>query len=178
MAQEVCILRCAPASTMPLVKSLTRAGIEVWTPVEQIVRRVPRANIKRTIDTAMLPSYLFVQAIHIPHLIELMESPRKDHREFHLFRHMGKIALIADDTLAPLRLLERKSRATVKADSPIKAGAIVRLEDGGFAGLSGVIEKPGTNFSSVRIEGFGSALKIANYYLLPNTEESDKRVAA
>ncbi len=178
MADEWCILRAAPASTLPLAKSLTRAGMEVWIPIEQITRRLPRANVKRVIDTAILPSYLFVRASHIPELIEMMEAPHKDHREFRLFRHLGMIALIADDTLAPLRLLERKRRNVPKADSPLKVGATIRLEDGGFAGLSGVIEKPGSNFSFVRIEGFGSALKIANYYLLPSNLENDSRAVA
>ena len=167
MADTWIILRCSTANTLPLAKTLARAGFDVWTPIEQKTKRVPRANVKRVIDYAMLPSYLFVRANHLLDMMQLANSPTREHRDFRVFHYLGGIPMIADETLAPLRLLERKSK--VKDETTrLKAGDAVRLADGGFAGMSGVIESAGTNYAMVRLTGFPMPLKIANFYLLQN----------
>lgn len=162
-----CILRCSNQATLVLARSLTRAGVNLWTPIEQVTKRVPRANIKRTVDHALLPSYIFAQAEHLPELAQIMNAPKREHRDFRLFKHNGGIPLIADSTLAPLRLLERKSKAIAQGPS-ITAGQSVRLTDGGFAGMTGEVESTGAKFAMVRLDGFPLPLRIANYYLLPN----------
>lgn len=165
-----CILRCSSQSTLPLVRSLARAGIEVWTPIEQVTKRVPRANIKRVIEVALIPSYLFVKAEAMPDVLAIMNSPSKDHREFRLFKHNGGVPLIADSTLDALRLIARRSVA--KASPPkLTPGDKVKLTEGGFAGLTATIEKPGKEYSSVTLPGLAFQLQVANYHLLqPDTE--------
>jgi transcription antitermination factor NusG len=160
-----CILRCSDQATMPLVKSLARAGIDLWTPVERVTKRVPRANIKRSVEQPLLPSYIFAAASHLPELFGIINAPKREHRDFRLFKHNGAIPLVADETLSPLRLLERKSKAET---AQLKRGDAVRLTDGGFAGMSGEIEATGPKFAMVRLNGFPQPLRIANYYLLPN----------
>jgi transcription antitermination factor NusG len=171
------ILRCSPANTLPLAKTLARDGFEAWTPIEQKAKRVPRANVKRVVDYAMLPSYLFVSARHLLDMMQLANSPSRVHRSFSVFHHLNAIPMIADATLAPLRLLERKS--TVKDETNrLKAGDAVRLADGGFAGMSGVIESAGTNYAMVRLTGFPMPLKVANFYLLQNAKDCEISNAA
>lgn len=171
MAKDWCILRCSSNSTLPLARSLARAGIEAWTPIEQQVRRVPRASVKRTIQVALIPGYLFARTSDMGEVLAIMNSPSKDHRDFRLFKHNGGVPVIPDSQLAPLRLLERKSKA--KAEAPrMKAGDTVRLTDGGFAGMTGTIESMGSNFAMVQIGAFKMPIKVAAYYLLPNNEDS------
>ncbi len=179
-----CILRCKSANTLPLLKSLGREGIEVWSPVERVTKRVPRANIRRVIDHALLPSYIFAAASDLPALIALCEAPASEHRDFRVFHHHGRLPLIADATLAPLRLLEerlalselkRRSRGQMPR---LNRGDEVKLTEGGFAGLAGVIELVGKQFTSVRFKGFSLPLKIANFYLLPSEAENGIQCAA
>lgn len=167
-----CILRCSSQNTLPLVRSLTRAGVEVWTPIEQVTKRVPRANIKRVIDRALLPSYLFASAQDMPNVLAIMNSPSKDHRDFRLFKHNGGVPLIADSTLDALRLIARRSVA--KASPPkLTPGDKVKLTEGGFAGLTATIEKPGKEYSSVTLPGLAFSLRVANYHLLqPDTDSA------
>lgn len=158
-----CILRCSGPNTLPLLTSLTKAGFEVWTPVELITRRVPKANVKRRLENAMLPSYLFAAADRLIDLIQLANTPGKDHRDFRVFKQLDRFPLIADATLAPLRLEERRKKP---APEGLKAGDDVRMTDGAYAGLRGVVEKGGSKFAVVRVPGFQMSLKIAAYYLL------------
>lgn len=161
-----CILRCQSQSTLPLVRSLTRAGVEVWTPVEKVTKRVPRKNIKRVIDRALLPSYLFAQAQDMPTVLAIMNSPSKDHREFRLFKHNGGVPLIADSTLDALRQIARMSVA--KATPPaLHIGDRIKLTDGGFAGLTGEVEAVGKTYATMRLPGFAMPIQVANYFLLP-----------
>ena len=177
MADSWCILRCAAQSTIPLLRSLSRAGIDVWTPIERVTRRVPRANVKRVLDRAIIPSYLFVASDHMPAILALLNSPTRDHREFRLFKHNGGVPLINGEALDPLRMLERKSHA--KAAEPIlRAGDSVKLTDGGFAGMTGTVGAVGKSYSEVTIQGFNLPLKIANFYLLPSSEKCDTRLVA
>lgn len=162
---------------MPLLRSLTRAGIEAWTPVEQSTKRVPRANVKRIVDRAVLPSYIFTKAEQMPDLLAIMNSPSKDHREFRLFKHNGGIPLIADSTLDALRMFARKSTAKAIAPS-LNIGDTIKLTDGSFAGLSGEIESVGKAFATVRLPGFNTPIKVANFYLLPEGENYNRMAAA
>ena len=171
MAQTWCILRCSSQSTLPLVRSLTRAGVEVWTPIEQVTKRVPRANIKRVIDRALLPSYLFASAQDMPNVLAIMNSPSKDHREFRLFKHNGGVPLIADSTLDALRLVARKS--AVKAMPPaFGKGQRVVLTSGIGQGLTGEVYRPGNEFTTVNFPGYSMPMRIANYILLPCDKEA------
>ncbi len=176
MDDSWCILRCSGQNTLPLVRSLALAGFDVWAPIERVTKRVPRANIKRKVDVAMLPSYIFARARHVAELFALANDPVKDHRDFRVFRQRDRLALIADDTLAPLRLLERKVKP--REETTLAAGTTVHLTDGGFAGLSGTVESSKGDYSMVRIPGFSMTIKIASFYLLRDGSESDNRQAA
>lgn len=166
-----CILRTASAKTLPLARSLTLAGIEVWTPIETRTFRVPRATVKRRIDIALMPTYLFARAPQLTELLALANDPTTRHAEFRVFRTPNGIPLIADDTLSPLRLSERRRK-------PVEQGLVlgdrVKLVDGGFAGLRGVVQESRGKFTVVQLEGFSMPLKIAACYLLREGLKADE----
>lgn len=177
MSKQWCILRCAGQNTLPLMRSLTKAGFEVWSPVEVRTKRVPRANVKRTIEFAMLPSYLFAAADRVVDLIALSNAPGREHRDFRVFQRQDRAPLIADSDLADLRLAERK--VTAKAERPhFEPGETVRLEDGGFAGLTGEVVSARGEFVSVQLPGFRMAIKVRSFYLLREHERSATMRAA
>lgn len=167
---------------MPLLRSLTRAGLTVWSPTERVTRRVPRANVKRKVDQALMPSYIFAAADDLDDITAIGETPVSPHRPFRVFYWHRKLPVIADAALAPLRLLEQHAKLRERRDGARGKrpafGQRVTLTDGPFAGLDADVEKPGGTFTTVRIAGFNLPLKIANYHLLPNGEDSAKRAAA
>lgn len=175
MAKQWLILRCKNADTLPLLRSLTRAGLDVWTPTERVTKRVPRANIKRKLDNALLPSYVFAAFDDLADLTAICDEPVSQHRAFRIFYWHRKLPLIADATLGPLRDLERDSMEAARRDSfkgvRFDIGSEVRLTAGSFEGLTGEVEGGNTNYTTVRIKGFNLPLKIANYHLLQDAEK-------
>ena len=170
-----CILRTSNANTLPLARSLEAAGFTVWVPVELVTHRVPRHHVKRKVATAMIPVYVFAAADALLDLIQLANTPGKQHRDFTVYKHNGRFPLVADATLAPLRLEERKTKAP---EEPFKPDDAVRLTDGAYAGLRGKIVKAKGKFASVEIPGFSGPIKVAAYYLLQDDEHSAKLAAA
>lgn len=170
-----CVLKCAGPSTLSLIRSLSREGYEVWTPVEMRTRRVVRANVKRRIESAMMPGYIFARSDRLPDLLMLAKDPTSEHRGFSVFRERDRCPLIADEALAPLRLEERKVQP---APEGLKVDDEVRLTDGAYAGLRGTVVKGGSKFAMIRIPGFHTPLKVAAYYLLRDESGSGKMLAA
>lgn len=170
------VLRCAGASTLPLARSLGEAGFEVWTPTETVTKRVPRTNVKRRITLPVMPGYLFADRAQLWDLVDLAEQLIKGHRDFSVMRKpdLG-YAVIADETLEPLRLVERKHTPVERA---LMAGESVKLLGGGFDGLHGVIETARGQFAMVRVNGFRGAIKVASWCLLREEPEQVKRIAA
>ena len=165
-----CVLRTTATSTLPLAKSLSSVGYDVWTPVHVLQRRMPRTKAKVRNEVAMMPTYVFARAEHLPDLVELAVLPVKDHRDFRVFRHLNRFPLIADASLAPLRTEERKLQVVEKTKPGFVSGDRVRLTEGGFAGMSGTVESVQGKFASVLFPGYyGNSIKIASWHLLPDS---------
>lgn len=171
-SNQWCILRCAGQNTLPLLRSLEKAGFEVWSPVEKVCLRLPRANVKRWIDSPMLKSYVFARADRLIDLIAASKAPGGQHRDFSVFKHKDRFPLIDEETLAPLRSIERKRkpRGTVRS---IPVGAKVRLNDGGFAGLDGVVESVSNKHAMVQFAGFPIAVKIGCWLIAEGLDGND-----
>jgi transcription antitermination factor NusG len=153
------ILRCANCKTLELAASLTDAGFEAWSPVEvekKLVKDPRKLIADKVVETRipLTPSFVFANADRMDDLLALSHSPTlnyriwdselrrmvtKGHPHFRLFRHLGEIAVIAAVHLEPLRNIERrrKPRGAVK---PIAVGTLVRLTEGGFAGMTGMVD--------------------------------------
>lgn len=162
-----CILRMSSGDTLRLVKSLHRAGIEAWAPIEKRVAKMPRTGAPFDKESALLPSYVFAPVEHVDDLLRLAHEQRRAHPKFAVFRHRGGIPLIADDQLDALRSEEtRKGRVFEKwrrrgMKGPVlERGTEVKLPDGPFAGYSGVVERTQGQFTIVGATILGKVVEI------------------
>lgn len=182
-----CILRMGSASTLSVLESLRQAGFEVWTPVERKIGRMPRTRAQFDKSFALMPSYVFANVRHVEELARLAMIPNREHPRFTLFKHQGGFPLIADAELEALRsietkrqgLFERLKRKGTKGPA-FAVGQSVRVPDGGFAGLSGMVEGSSGEYTLVSFAGFHKPIKIASLLLLPDavTNEQPQGTAA
>lgn len=178
-----CILRTNGGLTLQLARSLGEAGYEAWTPVE-VQRRRARKTLKiEPVELALIPTFVFARAEHLVALIALARSPSlnyrvwdsekrrmvtKGHPHFSVFRFAGEYQLVPDRALAALRLAERRT-APKTTSQPFRPGDRVKLTEGGFAGLSGVVESIDRTFAMVVFPGFNIAVKIGAWMLLADS---------
>jgi hypothetical protein len=152
------ILRTAGRCTLPLAASLAKAGYQVWTPAKTETVRVPRANARRDVTMPIMPTFIFAKATSLVDLIELSETPDKGHEEFSVFHYFGRIPLLADIELEALR--SEETRAVPKRKRKVYAkGERVRVPEGSFAGMSGIVQQADGQYALV---SFGGSLAREN----------------
>lgn len=171
-----CILRTSGAATLRLADSLARAQYEAWAPREQLPKRKGRERVRRTTELAIMPTYVFARAVHLVDLLELSQSPASPHPDFAVFRHLGRFPLIADETLGPLRVAERR-KLPFDQVAKFTQGELVKVFEGGFAGLSGVVELTRGQFTMVAFPGFPMPIKIKTLLLLSDIPQVQRRAA-
>jgi transcription antitermination factor NusG len=172
-----CILRMSGPRTLTLTRSLADAGIEAWTPTATRLIRVPRSRAKRERDFPIMPTFVFVRARHLAELRRCLSLPSNPHPAFSIFRHGGGIPLIADGEIGSVRAIEeqgqheRQRARDREADAARRAkrhhvavGSEVEIPEGGFAGLTGIVEESDGRFALVC---FGGSLrvKVASFLL-------------
>jgi transcription antitermination factor NusG len=154
------------------MRSLTKAGFECWTPVETVTREVVKFNVKRKIEVAMIPSYVFARADRLLDLIALANDPGREHREFRVFKQSDRFPLIADETLAPIRAIEQRRKPRGKV-ATVKVGAKVRLNERGFEGLDGVVQSVSNKHAMVQFVGFPVPVKIGCWLIADGIDASN-----
>jgi len=163
------ILRTSSRHTIALTECLRREGYEAWTPVVTFLKRTPRRRETRQVELPMLPSFAFAKAHHAQSLLELAEAFSKPCPDFSIFRHMNEVRLVRDDELSALRMIEERKRRDVESLKPrqirFKAGQSIRLVQGSFAGLDGVVENDDGRFAMV---SFGNTKVKISTFLLSN----------
>lgn len=157
--------------TLRLANALSSAGLSVWTPVEKRFGRLPRSKARRDKDAPLMPRYVFGRVEHLAELVRLSVLPAPDYPRFSVFRYQGGIPLIADSELDALRAEESRSRDLfarlkrrgIKGPS-LSPGSNVRLPDGPFAGISGIVQDQQGQFTMVDIDVFGktTTIKVAS----------------
>lgn len=134
-----CILRTAGRLTLRLADSLSRDGFDVWTPIENRMLRIPRANARRPIRLPIMPSYVFARSWHLVDLLELATLPTTN---FSVMHHHESIPLIGDRELQGLRSIEAKRNPRKKGPRlPEGVSVRVKVEGGSFAGMHGKVER-------------------------------------
>lgn len=178
------ILRMASADTLAVVKALDKAGFDVWTPIERRRGRMPRTKAVYDKKFALMPSYAFASVHDLPSIHHLAVSDKRDMPHFTLFQAKGGIPLLADDQLDGLRAEEaRLQRVYDKAckrgvkGPKFNPGHIVRISEGGFAGMDGIVEDQQGQFTLVSFAGFHSPIKIASLLLVDGSVTEHAEIA-
>ena len=129
-------------SEIKVAKRLGADGLEVYCPrFEMLRRRQWHKRERETVEKAVLPGYLFVNAETIRN-----EEAIYDVADFHMFLRYaasGAKKLLHDDAIERLRALEKKG--IIKATSiealiaQFAAGDLVKVCEGSFGGLVGEV---------------------------------------
>ncbi len=182
-----CILRTQSADTLRVANSLTDHGFTVWTPVEKRFGRLPRRKARAEAEFALMKSYVFGRAKHLDDFMRLAMFPNRDHPPFSIFHHKGGIPLIADEELSALReeedrcarIYDRLRKRNVKPLA-FDRGAEVRTDEGGFAGLPGIVEGTQGQYTLVSFAGFHKPIKVQSLLLRGehNTQPETAALAA
>lgn len=178
MNDQWCILRMAGPRTLAVAESLSKAGYRVWTPIGGSSRR-PRSKTKAEAKVPVMPTYVFANAGHLAHLLAESVSPTSQHPAFSIFRWDGRIPLIADASLEYLRRGEERYLRRINEGKPMRSfanGETVKITNGGFAGMSGVVEHSSGKYCVVCFPGFSTPIRVAKMILL-SEEEAIARAA-
>ncbi|MDN4632774.1 hypothetical protein QCD71_14715 [Sphingomonas sp. PsM26] len=169
-----CILRTSGGRTLNLARSLAEAGFDVWTPRETLSRRVPRKKTIVDREVAILPTFVFARAVHIPELAAALALPVNPHPSFSIFRYLGDIPLLADREMKSLRDVEdvARLRELKKTRNVVPVGATVTMNEGAFAGLSGVVTKSDGKFALVAFGG-SFEVNIASFLIRTDGVQQD-----
>jgi transcription antitermination factor NusG len=176
MNEDWCILRCRGQDTLKLAASLGQLGYDVWTPVETLNKRIGPMRRKRSDTMPIMPSYIFAQMRHLIDLLGMSQVETNPNAGFSVFRHNGRFPLIAEEDLAPLRAFERK-RIPIDQMPRFTKGEMVKLTEGGFAGLSGVVELTRGQYTLVTFPGFPMPIKISSLLLLGDNPQRFAKAA-
>lgn len=178
------ILRMASSDTLGVLKALSKAGYDAWTPVERKKGKMPRTRTEYDKEFALMPSYVFVSVHHLPEIQHLAMLPPRNVPRFTVFQHQGGIPLVADDQLDALRAEEGRLQTVYeracrkgKRGPKFNPGHIVRIDEGGFMGMEGVVESQQGQFTLVSFEGFHAPIKIASILLEREGDEQASRAA-
>lgn len=158
-----CILRTSGRATLSLAASLSNAGFDVWTPIQIEQRRTPRSKAKVEWPAPIMPTFVFARADCMPEMLALSKTAVKAHADFSVFRFQGRIPLLKDYALEPLRTAERRVTPITKR-RPFRKGETVRIPEGSFAGMSGVVQQDDGRYTLVCFGG-RVQVKIATFLL-------------
>lgn len=178
-ASKWCILRTAGGRTLPLARSLSDAGFDVWTPETVQQRRRGPSRERVEVAAPIMPTFVFARECHLGDLVGLAGSPVNPHPPFSVFRYHGTFPTIHDREIDALRTEEGRARLARRRNErhTFGLGARVNVPDGPFAGLSGVVEDEGNG--KFALVCFGEwRLKVATFLLRADEVEQNKSMDA
>lgn len=176
-----CILRMAGPRTLAVADSLKDAGFDAWTPIGASSKRKSRKPGVEVKGVPVMPTYVFARDHHLHELLAEAASPVSAHPAFSVFRWDGRIPLIADRSLDYLRRGEARYLRRVREGQPVRQfaeGDRVQLTEGGFAGMSGMVETTKGKFTLVCFPGFSTPIKVATLLLLGDEQAQPTDIAA
>lgn len=165
------ILRTNTMRTLPLMRSLQAAGIEAWTPA-RTERRAGRGRQRKQVtqfDVAITPTFVFVPEVNLSELQRIRDLPASPHPSFRVLRHLDRVPLVSEASLAPLRAAEQRfARSLLKSTRfRVEAGTSVRMKEGAFEGMTGIVERSGDRETVVNF-GHGFVVSIASWIMGTN----------
>jgi transcription antitermination factor NusG len=170
-----CILRCSGCKTLELAASLNEAGFEAWAPVETVVLRPRRGNKRMEVVKPLVASLVFARADRLQDLLALSHSPTLTYQTWDSdlrrmvvrgrpYFRVPPLRLVPDAQLDGLRNAERKRRPKGKPKA-FAPGSMVRIIEGGFEGLRGIVDECRGDYASVTVAGWGVPVKVATWLL-------------
>lgn len=163
------VLRTSGARTLVLANSLRSVGYDVWTPVKTLSKRRPRSTELREIVAAVLPSYVFAKVEHLSSLMIEADRIISPHPQFSVFRYCGKVPTISDLALTNLRKIERRNMPE-KAARMFATGDKVRMTEGAYAGLTGIVKTGRGRYTMVLLAGARIPVKISSMLLVDEAQ--------
>lgn len=182
------ILRTKGRQTLSLARSLAEDGFEVWTPARTKIIHIPKHNARREVTLPILASFLFARSAHLIDLLQLAELPVKPrrgaglrqpaHPDFSVFHYGERIPLVSESELAGLRALEAKLAVPIlkRKAKPYARGDLVRMDEGSFAGMTGVVQSSSRGVAEVCFGG-RHTVKINAFILQPVALEAARMAA-
>jgi transcription antitermination factor NusG len=175
MTVQWAILRCSNCKTLELAASLVDAGFDAWSPAETISRRARSGTKREEVRRPLIASFVFARADRLDELLALSHSPTLNYRIWdselrrmvtrgHPYFRVSHLRHVPDEQLASLREIEHKRRPKGKAKA-FNVGDEVRITEGGFEGLKGVVEECRGDYATVTIDDWGISPKIATWLL-------------
>lgn len=162
---------------MAVAQSLRDAGYEAWAPTKVIQKRRPRSTQRREVTLAVLPGYVFAKAVHLTDLLVEASRPVSRFPKFTVFRYCGRIPLVSERSLDNLRKIERRNTPE-KAARQFKKGEAVRITEGGFAGMTGVVKVAKGRYTLVLVDGFANPIRITRMATLEEFSPQPNVLAA
>jgi transcription antitermination factor NusG len=130
----------------------------------------------------LIASYVFAKSDRLPDLLALSHSPvlqfqvwdseqRRMVTRGHPYFRIPDMRLVPDEQLAGLRAAEFKRRPKGKPKL-FEIGAMVRITEGGFEGLVGIVEDCRGDYATVALDDWGIPAKIATWLLRPALDDN------
>lgn len=173
---EWCILRTSGRKTLALADELMRQSIEAWTPRETRKRRLPRSRAVEKQVVPIMPTFVFAPTKHIMRLAMESNNYKSQLPSFSIQLYNGKYPLVADSELRALRDAERRS-VPLEDVCSYKEGDIVKMTEGSFAGLSGIVQTSDGKNTLIAFPNSKLAIKISTL-LLRQEYARDGQIAA
>lgn len=132
-----CILRTAGPRTLQLMKALTGAGFEAWTPSRTVKRDAPgkrrrivmgQTRLMVEVTMPILPGFVFARASRLNDLFRLSETIDSPLPRFRVFTHAGRAPEIRDADVTGLRVAEADALAAITAKREAEGRAAARRE--------------------------------------------------
>lgn len=161
------ILRMAASRTLAVTTSLKAAGFEVWTPMETVSRRRPRSRATAARKVPAMPTYCFARSRHLLDLAAEAISPTSNHPQFSVMQYNDRVVFVSDENLDPLRYGRQQARGKKAKPDPVwTPGEEVRMTEGPFAGMSGIVEADRGKLVLICFPGFRTPIKVSASLLL------------
>lgn len=182
MSDQWAILRCSNCKTLELAASLTDAGFEAWSPAETISRRARSGNKRQEVRQPLIASFVFAKADRLEDLLALSHSPTLNYRVWdselrrmvvrgHPYFRVSHLRHVPDAQLASLRTIEHKRRPKGKARA-FNKGDPVRITEGSFAGLNGVVDECRGDYAMIVLDDWSVPAKVATWLLHPPLDDN------
>ncbi|RWQ12355.1 transcription termination/antitermination NusG family protein [Mesorhizobium sp.] len=120
-------------------KSLEKAGIERWFPVEKRLRNAPHAKRKVVYHVPALPGYVFVRVLNRDETWSALLN--LDGVRAVLGGALGPVPIAECKYLELKKKLEEKSTDEAVVEAAFPLGARVLIEEGPFASFPGTIDR-------------------------------------